>query len=105
MEGTVVAAITGALAALAAEVARGTASEAGKDAWRQIKRLLGPEPEAALDRAQTEITNALEADPGMVQELLQHLNRSESVRARQLVGHIDAKKVVVADIIEGDVKM
>ena len=105
MDPTVIAAITAALTALAAEVAKGVASQAGKDAWSKIKELLGSKPQAALDQAQATVSERLEADPEIVRELLDLLKASQSANVSELVGSIDAEKVIVAGTITGDIQM
>ena len=104
MDPTIIAAITAALTALAAEVAKGVASEAGKDTWGKIKQLLGSKPQAALDQAQAAVSDRLEADPEIVRELLDLLKASQSANVGELVGSIDADKVIVAGIT-GDIQM
>lgn len=105
MDPTAIAALTAALTALATEVAKGAASQAGKDAWGKIKQLLGSKPQAALDQAQALVTERLESDPKIVRELLDLLKSSQSASVSQLVGAIDAEKVIVAGTISGDIKM
>ena len=105
MDPTVIAAITAALTALATEVAKGAAGQAGKDAWGKIKQLLGAKPQAALDQAQAAVAERLESDPEIVRELLDLLKASQSAHVGELVGSIDAEKVIVAGTISGDIQM
>ena len=99
MDPTVVAAIAGALTALSAEVAKGVAAEAGKDAWGKIKNILGSKSSDALEEAQSEIVKQIEANPEIAQKLLTMLKSSQSKNAGQLVGSLNAEKVVVANDI------
>ena len=105
MDPVIVSAITAALTALAAEVAKGAASAAGKDAWAKIKQLLGARPQAALDQAQAAVAEQLESEPEVAIKLLELLKASQSDNVSQLVGSIDAQKVIVAGTITGDIKM
>lgn len=100
MDPITAAAITGALTALATEVAKGAAGEAGKDAWGKIKGLLGAKSSDTLEKVQSEIVEKLEANPEIAKKLLELLKSSQSENAGQLVGSITAKKVVVANNID-----
>jgi len=104
MEPTFIAAITAALTALASEVSKGVASETGKDAWSKIKRLLGVKSQGALDHSQSVVAEELESNPEVVRELLDLLKASQSVNVGQLVGSINADKVIVAGKT-GDIHM
>lgn len=100
MDPTIVAAITAALTALGAEVAKGAAGEAGKDAWEKIKSILGSKSSDALEKAQSELITQLESDPDAAKKLLELLKSSQSKNVGQLVGSIKAEKVVVANNIK-----
>jgi hypothetical protein len=99
MDPTIVAAIVGALVALSAEVAKGAASEAGKDAWGKIKDILGPKSSDTLEKVQSDIGKQLEINPEASKRILELLKASQSKNAGQLVGSINAEKVVVANDI------
>lgn len=105
MEPVTIAAITGALTALASEVAKGAASEAGKEAWAKLKGLLGVRPQTAIDDAQKAIADTLETDPEVLKQVIQILQTSQSNNVSQLVGSIDAEKVVVVNGQIGTVNM
>lgn len=105
MEPTMIAAVSASLAALATEVSKGVAGEAGKDAWNKIKHLLGKKPQEAIEQAQCVVAERLESDPERLHELLSLLKSSQSANVAQLVGHIEAEKVIVAGSISGDVHM
>jgi len=92
----VIAAISGALTALATEVAKGVANEAGKDTWEKIKTLLGSKPSNAIENVQGEVANYLELNPDVMKALLELLKLSQSKNAGQLVGSINAEKVAFA---------
>lgn len=100
MDPSIVAALTGALTVLGVEVAKGTASAAGKEIWEQTKKMLGNKPSDALEKAQTEVAKHLEANPDVAQKLLDLLKTSQSDNVGQLVGQINADKVVVAKEIK-----
>jgi len=104
MDPSVIAAITGALTVLSAEVAKGAAGEAGKNAWKKITGLLGSKSSEALDTAQAAITHQLEINLETTQQLLELLKSSNSVSVGRLVGSITAEKVVIANHI-GKVNM
>jgi len=80
------------------------ASEAGKDAWSKIKRLLGAKSQGALEHAQSVVAEKLESDTEVVRELLDLLKASQSANVGQLVGSINAEKVIVAGKT-GDIHM
>ena len=100
MDPITIAAITGALTALATEVAKGAASAAGKDAWGKIKELLGSTSSDAIEKAQSQIAEQLMANPEIAKKLMELLNSSQSKNAGQLVGSITAEKVVVSNNID-----
>lgn len=100
MDPAIIAAITGALTALATEVAKGAAGQAGKDAWEKIKELLGAKSSEALEKAQSEIARQFETNPETAKKLLELLKSSQSKNVGQLVGSITAEKVVVANNID-----
>lgn len=97
MEPITISAITAALTALATEVAKGGAGEAGKAAWNRMRGLLGGKTHDAIEQAQAAVTERLDSNPAIIRELLTLLKSSQSVNAKQLVGSIDADKVVVAE--------
>ncbi|HYW74433.1 MAG TPA: hypothetical protein VE961_25645 [Pyrinomonadaceae bacterium] len=99
MDPSILAAISGALTVLSAEVAKGTAGAAGKDAWNRIKGLLGSESTGALEQAQSVVSKQLAANPDFSLEVLALLKSSNSSNVGRLVGSITAEKVVVADNI------
>ncbi|HEV7747501.1 MAG TPA: hypothetical protein VGO56_21060 [Pyrinomonadaceae bacterium] len=99
MDPTVLAAITGALAVLSTEVAKGIAGEAGKSAWEKIKVLLGSRPQEGLDSGQNDVAAQLEGNPEITLQVLDLLKSSQSKNVGQLVGSITAEKVVVANDI------
>lgn len=105
MDPTLISAITAALVALATEVSKGVASEAGKDAWSKIKELIGRKPQIAVDKAQAVVAESLESNPEVMRKLLELLKGSQSGNVGQLVGSIDAEKVIVAANISGDIQM
>jgi len=99
MDASILAAISGALTVLSVEVAKGTAGEAGKDAWKGIKQLLGSKSSVALEQAQDALGKELEAKPESTVELLDLLKASNSPNVGRLVGAITAERVVIADNI------
>jgi len=105
MDPSVVAAISGALMALATEVGVGAARQAGQDAWKRVKAVLGPKPGVALYEVQALLADRLTSNPEIARQLLELLKSSDSTSVGQLVGTIDADKVIVADTITGDINM
>jgi hypothetical protein len=105
MEPVSIATITAALTVLGTEVSKGAASEAGKEAWRKIRQLIGPKSQEAIEHTQAIVTERLESDPNILRELLTLLTSSQSSSVNQLVGSIDAEKVIVAGSITGDIHM
>jgi hypothetical protein len=105
MDPSIVSALVGAIAALATEVAKGTAGEAGKDAWAKIKGLLGGRGERALAEAQTSLSKLLESNPQVAREVLDALQGSQSSNASRLVGHLEADRVVLVNSMSGDIHM
>jgi hypothetical protein len=99
MDPVIVAAISGALTALATEITKGVANEAGKDAWGKIKTLLGTQPTDAIEKLHVAIAAQLDSDPDVTKKLLELLKLSQSKNASQLVGSINAEKVAVANNI------
>ena len=67
--------------------------------------MLGRKPIDSLDKAQTEVTECLEANPELLKEVLSTLKTSQSVNVDQLVNSITAEKVIVAGSISGDIEM
>lgn len=105
MEPALVATITTALTVLAAEVSKGAASEAGKDAWKNIKSLFKSNHLEPLDENLSLLSEKLECNPQVIPELLVLLKASQSDNVGNLVGSIDAEKVIVASNISGDIHM
>jgi hypothetical protein len=91
------ATLTTALSVLGQEVAKGTASEAGKKIWARVEKAFGwagAQKDADLP---TKAAAAIQEQPKLAQEvteLLQSLKPNES-RAAAIVETINAKNVVV----------
>lgn len=99
MDIATIASISSAVTHLALKVTEGIASEVGKDSWRRIKALLGLTEEPKIEEVPVLTARALEANPAMATKLTELLQQSGNMTVIQLVGSIQAEKVVVAQQI------
>ncbi len=100
MEPVTLAMLTSAVTVLALEVGKGAAAEAGKSAWGRIKALFkwsADPPEADLS---ADIAKALQANEALARQVVEILQAQSTGTASNLVGTINADKVVVADKID-----
>ncbi len=100
MEPVTLATLTSGATVLALEVAKGAASEAGKNAWERIKSLFNWSAEPAESNLSTDIARALEANESLARQVVEILQAQPTGTASNLVGRIDAEKVVVAEKID-----
>lgn len=100
MDPITLATLTSGAAVLAAECAKGAASEAGKDAWTRIKTLFGWTKEPDMAEFAPDIAQRLQADAELARKLTELLQQSQTGAASTLVGSINAEKVVVAEKID-----
>ncbi len=98
MDAITLAAIVSAVKLLGTKVAEGAASEAGKAAWGRLRGVFGWENELVPSDLAVLTARHLEAQPERVPEVLQILKQGDA-SVRDLVGHIVAEKVVVAQKI------
>ena len=107
MEPITLATVTSALTVMASEFAKGSLSEAGKDAWSKIKGLFGWKAEPAAAELAPRIAQHLQQDDQLARQVILLLREQPVGTASTLVGSIDAEKVVVADTINvsGDLNM
>lgn len=97
--------ITASVTVLATEVGKGLASAAGKHTWEAIKKKFAwsEEPESAALAPQ--IAQELQAKPEVAREVVELLKQPHIGSAQQLVGTLQAEKVIVASTIHGGVRM
>jgi hypothetical protein len=100
MDPIVLATLTSGATVLAAECAKGAASEAGKDVWTKIKSLFGWKKEPQLMQLAPTIAQRLQADADLARKLVDLLQQDRAGTASTLVGTINADKVVVARKID-----
>jgi|GEM_PF-1661961 len=110
MDPIILATATSALTLLGTETAKGIASQAGKDVWSKAKNLLGFTKEPAAPDLPKAIATRLNNDEALLAQiitLLADANAADSSVqiAESLVGSLTAEKVVVAQRIEGGIKM
>lgn len=95
MEPTTLATVTAALTILAAECAKGAASEIGKDAWKKIKSLFGWKTEPVPAQLPADIEERLQKDDALLRQVVELLQKQPTGAASAMVGSIRAKNVVV----------
>lgn len=100
MDPETIATISGAATALATEVGKGIASEAGKSAWNRIKSLFNWPTEPDEGQRSAAIERALKTDEALTKRVLEILQAESIGDVSKLVGTINAEKVVVADKID-----
>ena|SRR6185436_15917838 len=97
---TTLATVTAAVSVLGTEFTKGLAGEAGKNTWGQIKRLFGWNSEPQPSDLAGEVAKKLQESPDLASKVVKLLQENQGVgSASQLVGKIDAEKVVVAQVI------
>lgn len=107
MDPITLATATSAITTLAVEVAKGTASEVGKDVWSQIKKLFGWRGQPPDSELAPTVARRLVDDAALARQVVTLLQQHPTGPSSALVGSIDAEKVVVAGEINvsGDFKM
>lgn len=100
MEPLILATLTSAVTVLASEVGKGIASAAGQDAWNKIKSLFKWPAEPAEPDLSAEIAKSLAANEALARQVVEILQAQSTGTASNLVGTINAEKVVVADKID-----
>ncbi len=110
MDPIALATATSALTVLASECAKGTASEVGKDIWSKAKTLLGWTNEPAPGELPKAIATELHGNDELLSAMVRLLAQAPAYDAAtqiacSLVGSLRSEKVVVAQKIEGGIKM
>lgn len=109
MEPISLAVLTAAVTTLATKAAEGFADEAGKSLWARVKGALGWTDEPAKPDLPVRVAEQLNADQALAKRVLALLNERQGGDAgvRQLIGRIDAEKVVVNQTmhVAGDFNM
>ena len=109
MEPFTLAAITSAVTTLATEAAKAGASEAGKSAWAEVKKLLGWSSADKGEDVKHRVEKKLAEEPELARQIVLMLQRApvDVGAPKALVGKIDAEKVVVANVlnVSGDFKL
>lgn len=95
MEPITLAAITSGIVSVGLEVAKGTASAAGASLWGKVKGLLAWEEVPKTEDLAIEVARKLDHDDGLASQIVKLLKQSEETQYSNLVGKIDAEKVVV----------
>ncbi|RYZ10573.1 MAG: hypothetical protein EOO70_10315 [Myxococcaceae bacterium] len=94
------ATVTSAVTLLATEAAKAVATQAAKDAWERVKAHLGFDAEPSAPEVPALTATALQERPELLPELQRIVAESGSQAAGQLVGTVNAEKVVVAQNID-----
>ena len=104
------ATVTAALTVLGTECAKGLASQAGKDLWSRAKQLFDWTKDPDTPELPKAIATKLHSDEALLDQiitLLQDTKRADpSIQMiGSLVGSLTAKNVVVAQSVQGGIKM
>ncbi len=100
MEPLTLAVLTSAVTVLALDVGKGAASEAGKDVWNKIKSLFKWSAEPAEKDLSHDIAKMLATNEALARQVTEILQAQSTGTASNLVGTINAEKVVVAEKID-----
>jgi len=104
MDPVLLSTITSALVVLAIKVGEGTAGAVGESIWSRVKAVFGWEETPAHDAIAPRISDHLSGNPDHAKQVVQLLQQ-EGSPVGQLVGSIDADKVIVAQNIIGTINM
>lgn len=102
------ATITAALTLLGVKAVEGTVTEAGKDLWKTVRKLLGWNSDPPADSLAPRIALRLRDDEALTIRLAELLrSHPEAGTPSLMVGSIQAGKVVVAETlnVSGDFSM
>lgn len=110
MDPIALATATSALTVLASECAKGAASEVGKDIWSKAKGLFGWTEEPAASVLPKAIATELHSNDELLSAIVKLLAEAPASEqstqiAGSLVGNLRSERVVVAQKIEGGIKM
>ena len=104
MDPVTLATLTAGVVVLATEAGKGLAGEAGKGTWKAIQRKLGWSELPASSALAPRVAEALQAQPQLAPEILTLLQQPSIGSAQQLVGTVNAEKVIVANEV-GTIQM
>lgn len=104
MDPVLLSTISSALVVLATKVGDGTAGAVGESLWNRVKALFGWTETPTQDAIAPRINDHLRANPEQAKQVVQLLQQQGSP-VGQLVGSIDADKVIVAQTITGTINM
>jgi hypothetical protein len=104
------ATVTAALTLLGTECAKGIASQAGKEIWSKAKGLLGWTTEPDTQELPKAIATKLQVDQALLDKVITLLHDAEKTDASvqmigSLVGSLTAERAIIAQKIEGGIKM
>jgi len=109
MEPISLAVLTAAVTTLATKATEAVGEEAGKSLWGRVKNALGWSTEPPKQDLPVMLARQFDNDKDLAKRVLALLNGQQGDEAgvRQLVGRIDAEKVVVSQTINvaGDFNM
>jgi hypothetical protein len=107
MDTETIALISSAVTTLATEVGKGVMQEAGADAWKKIKKVLGLKDDLPIEKVSLAVESKLAENPQLGSKVYRLLQSSNNSNVKQLVGKIDADKVIVANYlnVDGDINM
>lgn len=93
------ATVTAAATTLGIECLKGAGSSAGKDLWTKVRALLGWSKDPSPEQLAHEIAQRLVQEPGLIAKVAEILQSQPSETAGQMIGVLNARKVVVAQQI------
>jgi len=98
---------TSAVVALASKVVDGAASEAGKALWTKVQGMLGFQQPPSPETLAQQVAERLKDDKSLASNVLKELQTHPDMLAGQLVGNVDAEKVVIIgqQNVAGDVNI
>jgi hypothetical protein len=107
MDPITLATVTSAVTLLASECGKGLASEGGKDLWKKIKSKLGWDSDPSPEDIAPKIAGRLERDDALLTQIVGLLKAQPAGTASQIVGSIQAERVVAAQQVNvaGDFHM
>lgn len=105
MDPITISLIVSAVTALGTEVGKGFADEAGKQLWKKIQSALGLAPSLSEGDLVTTVEKLLKEKPKLGKTVYDLLQTSQSSEVVQLVGKIDAEKVIVVKNNYGPIQM
>ena len=95
MDAVTLAVATSGVVALASKVFDGAASEAGKSLWKRLQELLGFQKVPPPDILAQAVAEKLKDDTTLTSSVLKELQSEPQLFSGQLVGRVNAEKVVI----------